>query len=83
MTETLDCNTIVDTWRGIAGGIRATSTSTLGPLALALAPYGHFKALALALHIRATIISTSSLSNTASWESEMLPLFDYGHVAYI
>ena len=51
MTETLDCNTIVDTWRGIAGGIRATSTSTLGPLALALAPYGHFKALALALHI--------------------------------
>ena len=35
MTETLDCNTIVDTWRGIAGGIRATSTSTLEPLGLA------------------------------------------------
>ena len=32
MTETLDCNTIVDIRSGIAEGIRATGTSTLRPL---------------------------------------------------
>ena len=36
MTETLDCNTIVDIRSGIAEGIRATGTSTLRPLVVTI-----------------------------------------------
>ena len=73
MTETLDCNTIVDTRSGIAEGIKTTGTRTLRPLVVTTSTSILQLVSSINQHIRATrtnqhshITATSSSSTIKS-----------------